>query len=337
MIPLGACKHSGGTQRLIVYSPHGKEMLSEFEKRYEQLHPDVDVQWIDMGSQDVYDRIRTEKENPQADLWWGAPSTMFLRAEKEGLLEPYVPSWDSVVDPAYKSPGAYWYGTFLTPEVIAYNTRLLKREEAPQDWDDLLDKRWQGRIIIRYPLASGTMRGVFASIIARGFAHTGKPDSGYAWLLGLDANTKTYAADPTQLYLKLAREEGAVTIWDMPDIVIQEKRNGYPFGFIIPKGGTIVLTEGIGIVRGAKNKEIAKDFYEFVTSKENMIHQANNFYRIPTRNDLDRNALPTWITQESIKQLDVNWSLVIEHEQEWMRYWDEKIRGRGKDVLRSGS
>lgn len=336
-LSLAGCKRFGEGKRLVIYSPHGKEMLSEFEKRYEQLHPDVDVQWIDMGSQDVYDRIRTEKENPQADLWWGAPSTIFLKAEREGLLESYVPSWDSAVDRAYKSPAAYWYGTFLTPEVIAYNTRLLKPEDAPQDWDDLLDTKWRDRIIIRYPLASGTMRGVFASIIARAFARTGKPDSGYAWLLGLDANTKTYAADPTQLYLKLAREEGAVTIWDMPDIVIQEKKNGYPFGYIVPKTGTVVLTEGIAVVRGAKNKELAKDFYEFVTSKESMILQANNFYRIPTRKDIDRNALPAWITQESIKLLEVDWSLIIEHEQEWMRYWDENIRGRGKDVLRFGS
>jgi iron(III) transport system substrate-binding protein len=258
---------------------------------------------------------------------------MFLRAEKEGLLEPYVPTWDSAVDVPSKSAEAYWYGTFLTPEVIAYNTRLVKREEAPQDWGDLLDIKWRDKILIRYPLGSGTMRGVFAAIVARAYNRTGMPDEGYEWLLRLDANTKSYTADPTQLYLKLAREEGAVTIWDMPDIVIQEKRNGYPFGYVIPRSGTVVLTEGIGIVKGAREKEAAKDFYEFVTSKGSMVYQANNFYRIPTRKDLDRNALPSWITQDTIKVLNVDWTLVIEHEQVWLRYWDEKIKGRGKEVV----
>jgi iron(III) transport system substrate-binding protein len=330
---LVGCGRMGTAKKLIIYSPHGKEMLGEFQKQYEQRHPDVDVQWIDMGSQDVYDRIRTERENPQADLWWGGPSTMFLRAEKESLLEPYIPSWDTAVDAPYKSKGGFWYGTFLTPEVIAYNAHLLKKQEAPQEWDDLLDQKWKDKILVRYPLASGTMRSVFASVIARAYARTGKPDDGYAWLLRLDANTKSYTADPTQLYLRLAREEGEVTIWDMPDIVLQEMQNGYPFGYVIPKSGTVVLTEGIGIVKGARNKELAEDFYEFVTSKASMILQASSFYRIPTRKDLDQRALPSWMTQEKITALNVDWSFVLDHEQEWLRYWDERIKGRGKEYV----
>ena len=262
-LSLLSCSQKPTSSRIVVYSPHGKEMLAEFEKQYEKLHPEVDIQWIDMGSQDAYERIRTERENPQADLWWGAPSTMFMRAEKEGLLEPYTPTWSAAVDPTARSDGSCWYGTFLTPEVIAFNTHLIKRDEAPKDWDELLDKKWSGKILIRYPMGSGTMRAVLSSIIARSLAETGKPDRGYEWLLRLDANTKTYTADPTQLYLRLAREEGQVTIWDMPDIIIQAERNGYPFDYILPRSGTVVLTEGIAIVKGAKNKELAKHFYEF--------------------------------------------------------------------------
>ena len=305
-------------------------MLSEFEKRFEQGHPDVDVQWLDMGSQDIYERIRTERGNPQADLWWGAPSTMFMKAEEEGLLEPYIPSWDGAIEPAYRGARSSWYGTFLTPEVIAYNTRLLKREEAPQDWDDLLDQKWRGKILIRYPLASGTMRAVFASIFAKSYARTGSTAEAFRWLLKLDANTKKYTADPTQLYLRLAREEGAVTIWNMPDIVLQAERYGYPFDYIIPKSGTLLLTEGIAIVKGTENRGVAIDFYEFVTSRESMILSAQNFYRIPARKDLDRNSLPSWITREALRLLEVDWRLVLEHEQEWMMEWDEKIKGRGK-------
>ena len=78
---------------LVVYSTHGKELLSEFEAGFERDHPNVDVRWLDMGSQDVLDRVRSEKENPQADVWWGAPSTLFQQAEKEGLLQTFRPTW----------------------------------------------------------------------------------------------------------------------------------------------------------------------------------------------------------------------------------------------------
>ncbi|MBK6536433.1 MAG: hypothetical protein IPG09_01230 [Ignavibacteria bacterium] len=75
------CLKTDNKSKLVIYSPHGKEMLSEFEKQFEAIHPDIDVQWLDMGSQEVFDRIRTEKENPLSDIWWGAPSTIFMRAE----------------------------------------------------------------------------------------------------------------------------------------------------------------------------------------------------------------------------------------------------------------
>src|SRR5206468_5864603 len=46
---------------LVIYSPHGRDLLTLFERRFEALHPDIDVRWLDMGSQDVYDRLRSEK------------------------------------------------------------------------------------------------------------------------------------------------------------------------------------------------------------------------------------------------------------------------------------
>ncbi len=42
---------------LVVYSPHGKEMLAEYERKFEQATPGVDVQWLDMGSKDVADAL----------------------------------------------------------------------------------------------------------------------------------------------------------------------------------------------------------------------------------------------------------------------------------------
>jgi iron(III) transport system substrate-binding protein len=325
-----------GRQRIpvVVYSPHGKEMLIEFEHLYEASHPDQDVQWLDMGSQDVYDRIRTERENPQADVWWGAPMTIFMRAEKEGLLDRYVPGWDTTIAPEFRSPGGYWYGTFVAPEVIMYNSRVLDSASAPSDWDDLLDPRWRDKIIIRSPLASGTMRMIFCALIDRERTRSGRLEGGLDWLRRLDANTKTYAADPTQLYIKIAREEGVLSVWNLPDVVIQTNVNHYPFGYVIPRNGTPLITDAIAIVKGSKHTEQAREFYEFVTSRESMLLQAAKFYRIPTRQDISRSELPPWIASTSIRPLSVNWDTLSLHEKEWMTLWDEQVKGQGRSALR---
>ena len=326
---LSGCS-SSNKQRLVVYSPHGKEMLIEFEKEYGQLHPQVDVQWLDMGSQDVYDRIRTERENPQADIWWGAPATTFAKAEAEGLLEKYIPTWDEAVKAEFKSENDYWYGTFLTPEVIMYNNRVLTEQDAPTDWDELLDAKWKGKIIIRYPLASGTMRIIYAALIQREAKKAGIVDAGFDWLRRLDANTKGYAADPTQLYLKIAREEGLVTLWNLPDVLLQVKVNGYPFGYVVPKSGTPLIVDCIAIVKGTSRRSEAERFFEFVTSKEALIKQAQDFGRIPARHDIPQTDLPEWIAKLDLKPMDVDWQSLQANEKEWMKRWDEEVKGKGR-------
>jgi iron(III) transport system substrate-binding protein len=327
---LDGCSPSG-RRVIVVYSPHGKEMLSSFEKAFEGANPEVDVQWVDMGSQDAYDRIRTERTNPQADIWWGAPWLMFDRAEHEGLLERYVPTWDQNISTEFKSAEGFWYGTFLTPEVIVYNDHVVPEQDAPRDWDDLLDPRWKDKIIIRYPLASGTMRIIYSALIQKETERTGDVDSGFTWLLRLDANTKSYAADPTQLYLKIAREEGLVTLWDLPDVIIQKQINNYPFGYKIPESGTPLITEGIAIVKGTQRGDDTRKFYEFVTTKESMIRQAKEFYRIPARTDISPAELPGWMANLHIKPLQIDWKSIALHEQEWMKRWDQTVKGNGRE------
>ncbi|HLE57569.1 MAG TPA: extracellular solute-binding protein, partial [Rhodothermia bacterium] len=178
----GCSGHRSAANYLVVYSPHGKDLLSEFERGFELLHPEVDVRWLDMGSQDIFDRVRTERNNPQADVWWGAPSILFMKAAEEGLLAPFVPPWDSAVSPAEKSSGGHWYGTYRTPEVIVFNTKKFSREDVPKDWDDLLDARWKNKIVLRYPLASGTMRIIFSALIDREIKRTGDVQGGFRWL-----------------------------------------------------------------------------------------------------------------------------------------------------------
>ncbi len=326
LIVLAGCGDDKKT--LVIYTTHGEKLTSEYARLFEQENPGVRVYAIDMGSQDALDRVRSEKVNPQASLWWGAPAPLFMQAAAEGLLEPYRPSWAAAVDSAYHDDEDMWYGTFLTPEVIAYNSEKLDSSSAPQDWDELLLPKWRGRIVIRDPLASGTMRAIFAAMIQRELRRTGSLEAGYDWLRKLDRNTASYTLNPNLLYIALARGETDVTLWNMPDIMLQRNENNYPFEFIIPAGGTVVVTDCMALIRNAKQPELAKKFYEFVTTQEALVHQAHTYYRIPARKDIARDKLPDWM-QRPLKTMPMDWQLFAEKGNEWMQYWDDHIRGRG--------
>src|SRR5688572_27682136 len=284
----------GGDDRtaLVVYSPHGKELLTEFEKRFEQAHPDVDVQWLDMGSQSILDRIRSEKANPQADVWWGAPAPLFESGYAEGLLEKHVPAWAQAL-PAYaKDPNGTWHGTYITPEVVAYNSKAVTGADIPKDWDDVLDPKWKNKVLIRDPLESGTMRTIFAMILYRSIRETGDTAAGWNWLRRLDGQTKEYVLNPTMLYQKLAREEGLVTLWDMPDLDELVARTNLPIDYVFPTSGTPVPVDAIAVVRGAPNPELAHLFVEFVGSEAEILHAARSFFRLPARTDIPADSLP---------------------------------------------
>jgi iron(III) transport system substrate-binding protein len=317
---------------LTVYSPHGKDLLGYYETEFEKAHPTIDVQWVDMGSQEVLDRIRAEKDNPQADLWFGAPAEAFDRATKEGLLEPYIPTWQNAVSVEGRDAGDHWYGTYLTPEVIGYNTEAVSRAEAPKDWDDVLDPKWKGKILIRDPIASGTMRAIFGAIVARSVARTGSPEEGYEWLRKLDANTREYTLNPTILYQKLGRQEGVITLWDMPDIATLKQRLNIPVDYIIPASGTPLLVDGIALVRGTKKAEQAKLYYEFVTTPAALNVAAERFLRIPARTDIPKSELPQWIQQalSEIKPMPIDRKVMADNLNTWMKYWDSNIRNSGR-------
>jgi iron(III) transport system substrate-binding protein len=323
---------NAGSEALVVYTPHGRDMLEHFGARFEEAHPGVTVQWLDMGSQEVLDRLRSERANPQADVWWGAPAEIFAQGAQEGLLEPFRPSWADRLPVDASDPENRWFATYLTPEVIAYNSAALTPGEAPREWDDVLDARWRGQVLIREPLASGTMRAIFSSIIYRESGGTGDPQAGYEWLLRLDAQTKEYVLNPTLLYQKLARQEGLVTLWAMPDIEHLRATTDYPIDYVIPAGGTPIVVDGVAVVRGTRHPELARAFVEYVGSEEALVDAAEGHFRIPARTDIDPSRLPAWLRDSlpGIRPMDVDAAVLRERTPEWMRYWDSNIRTRGE-------
>ena len=312
---------------LLIYTPHGQDLLRDVVARYRQAHPEVNVQFLDMGSREVLERVRAERNRPQADLWWGAAHTTFQQAAEENLLTPYHPSWADKVPDYARDAGERWYGTYETPEVIVYNSDAVKAEDAPRDWDDVLDPKWRDKILIRNPNPSDTMRAIFGGIIWRYYKDTGSPEKGYEWLRRLDANVHEYTADGTLLLQKLVRREGLITLWDMPDVRLYKEQKNLPVAYVIPASGSPVIIDGIAIVRGAPHEAEAQRFYEFVTSPENLVLAAKSYYRIPLRTDLDRSQLPAWMN-ESFTRMPLDWSLLRKEGNNWLRYWDTEIRGR---------
>lgn len=321
---------SDGRTPLVVYSPHGRDLLLLAERTFETLYPDVDLRWLDMGSQDVLDRVRSERVNPQADVWFGGPSSLFQRAAEDSLLVPYRPSWAALTHERGHGPNDLYFAAYETPAVIAYNSDALSDSDAPRDWEDVLDPRWRGELVIRDPIASGTMRAIFGMVVQRSLRATGDTAAGFRWLRRLDAQTREYVFNPAMLHQKLIRREGVLTLWDLPDILV-ERSKGQPFGFRLPTSGTPVIQDGIALIRGGRTPEVAKRFIEWVGSPEGQLLAAREVFRLPVRLDLPHDSLPDWVStvRAALVVEPMDWELLGREGAGWMTYWDRHVRGRG--------
>jgi iron(III) transport system substrate-binding protein len=327
---IGSFSCSDGRAPLVIYSPHGRGLLTLAEQTFEAANPGVDVRWLDMGSQDVLDRVKSEQANPQADIWFGGPSNLFGRAAAESLLVAYRPSWADFIPARGRGAGDFYFASYETPAVIAYNSEAVTDDDVPSDWDEVLEPRWKGEILIRDPLASGTMRTIFGMIIQRGLRATGDTGAGFEWLRQLDAQTREYAINPALLHQKMIRQEGVLTLWGLPDI-LTEQRKGNPFDFVLPTSGTPVIEDAIAIVRGTQRLQLAQQFVEWVGSIEAQIMATRREFRLPARIDVPFDSLPGWaqrVRTELVAE-PMDWDLLSERGAEWMFYWDRHVRGQG--------
>lgn len=331
LILLASCSGDGRTA-VTVYSPHGRDLLQVVERAFEAENPDIDVRWLDMGSQEVLERIRSERSNPQADVWYGGPSVLFARAAASDYLAPLGVSWTAGVAADLRSADDLYSALYLTPTLIVFNQDALEPEAAPGDWDALLSAEFRDKVLIRDPLASGTMRTIFGYLLTRGMASGSSleesVEQGFDWLLALDAQTKEYVHSPALLHEKMVRQEGLVTVWEMTDI-LGRRAQGAPLGYRFPASGAPVIQDSVALVSGSKQPLAARKFVEWLGSKEALLLAADKAFRLPAAEGVA--GLPTWVeeVQAALRPAPMSWSLLEENGADWMARWDREVRARG--------
>lgn len=313
-----------GSTTVTIYTSRPKGITDGIVQDFKKEHPQYNVQLLNLGAQEVADRVRAEAGRPQADIWWGGTSQQFDQGAAAGVLQPFPAEVVDRVPERFRGQDNMWIGEQQLAEVIAYNHDMMTAADAPKDWDDLLDSQYRGKILIRDVAPSGTMRSIFGAMIYRTFHKTSSPSEGYEWLRGLDANTKDYPASPTDLYLRIQRQEAPLTIWNLQDILLQAK-SGVPFTSVMPASGAPILVDGLGKVKGAPNSSSADAFATFLLKETTQAKLAENNFQIPT---VKLSSPPKWLTELKLKEMSVDWRVVGERDTEWIGYWVQNIKNR---------
>lgn len=318
-------KESGS---LTIYTARDKGLATEVVADFEKANPEYagKVQLLTLGAQEALERVKAEKANPQGDIWWGGTQQQMQQGAAEGVFSPAPKDVIDAVPAAQRDPDGLWVGEMKLAEVIFYNHDMMTAEQAPKDWDDLIAPGMKDKIAIRDVLASGTMRSIYASMIDRKYDDAGSAEAGYDWLRKLDANTKVYAANPTDLYLRITRQEAAATAWNLQDVMLQIEKQKAPFTPVVPTSGAPMLIDGVAKIKDGPSSAGADAFLSFLVGQDEQSKLAEKYFQIPT---IALASEPSWLADLDLKEMDVNWDRVNKNEPEWSKYWAENIKNQG--------
>jgi spermidine/putrescine-binding protein len=119
-------------------------------KRFEQKYPFVKTETLRLGSANLLTKIQTEAKAGtfKADVIEieGIMGHIF---KKQGLLEKYVSPEAQAYPASFKDPDGFWTSFFINTHVLVYNTQLVKKEEVPRTFEELINPRWKGKIALR--------------------------------------------------------------------------------------------------------------------------------------------------------------------------------------------
>src|SRR3979490_2959857 len=145
--------------QVIYYPPTDLPVAEKVAKAFEAKYPGIAVRVERTGAERVFQRIGQEySSNIHAvDVVNSSDAAHFIVWKRDGILAPYVPEdVAKFYPPEHKDTDGQVASWRVWLSIIAYNTSLVKAEEAPKSFADLLDARWKGKIVKADPGYSGT-------------------------------------------------------------------------------------------------------------------------------------------------------------------------------------
>lgn len=238
----------------------------------------IKVEMVRMSAGEILARIRSERGNPQASVWYGGPADTFVAAQQEGLLESYISENASIIDPAFKDPNGFWTGIYVGALGFASNKDFLERNglRAPQSWEDLLDPAFENEIIMAHPGSSGTAYAVLYTVLQV----FGGEEAGFEYLEKLHPQIQQYTTSGSAPGRMVGMEEAGVGILFAHDIIKYQEEGFENLVLTIPNDGTGYETGAVALIKDAPNQELAKKFIDWsLTTSAQEVGQRTGSYQ----------------------------------------------------------
>lgn len=133
---------------VVVYSTRNEQLIKPVFDAYTQ-QTGVKVTFVTDKEGPLLERLKSEGENTQADLFMTVDAGTLWQAAQQGLLQPVESvSLQKDVAENLRDPGKQWFGLSARARSIFYNPTRVKPEEL-STYQALADEKWYGRLCLR--------------------------------------------------------------------------------------------------------------------------------------------------------------------------------------------
>ena len=248
--------------KVVWYSATDVQVAEKLAKAFEAKYPGIKVQVERSGAERIFQRINQEYGSKiyTADVIETSDAVHFVTFKRNGWLQPAVPSDVAKFWPKEaRDPDGQFAVYRAHLSVIAYNTKLVPKEEAPKSHADLLNPKWAGKLVKAHPGYSGTiMTGTHALSQALGWSYFEK----------LGKQKVMQVQSSTEPPKKLAQGERPVMADGNEYNVFVLKESGVPIEPVYATEGTPLVPGNAALLKNAPHPNAARLFYHFMFTRE---------------------------------------------------------------------
>ena len=282
-------------------------LILAFEKKY-----GIKVSVWRAGSEKVLQRTLAEAAARRHEVDAIHSSALEMETlHREKILQPVTSPYSTELIAGALRPHREWVATYLSVWVQAYNTKLVKKEDLPRTFQDLLDPKWKGKLGIEanvpewysaVVLNMGEEKGIgfFRELVGRNGISV---RTGHSLLNNMVvAGEVPLALTVYNFMAEAARRKGAAIDW-----------------FVLEPA--VARMSGVGIARRAPHPNAALLFYDFMLSTEAQKLLLSMEY-IPTNTQV-----PSPLAQRRFTLVDP--AVALDESDKWARSFEEVILRRG--------
>lgn len=323
----GGSAQKADSGEITVYTALEDEQVSDYLAKFNETYPDITVNVVRESTGIITAKPIAEKDNPQADLVWGTAASSMMVLDDMGALEPYEPEGCDRILPQFKSDKEVptWVGIDAWETAFVVNTEELKKlgmePEEIKSYEDLLDPRLKGQIVMSNPNSSGTGFLTVSAILQL----KGKDsEAGWDYLDQLHENIAQYVHSGSKPAKMAASGECAVGI-SFGYAGISQRDKGAPVEVIFPEEGSGWDLEANALMKKEEINPAAYTFLDWAISDEAMDLYRVNYPIVTVENTgtyegYDSNPLDQLIDN------DFSWAAENRENilNEWMEKYDSK-------------